>query len=270
VRSCLYEGRVRHRRHGAVASQLHFGLFMAYLDLDELPGVFDGSVLFSARRPAPARFRRADHLGDPCRPLADCVRELVAEQTGVHPDGPVALLTNLRHLGHAFNPVSFYYCFDGGGERLRATVAHVTNTPWGESHSYVLDCAEAVQDRGSTALVRGSFAKRLHVSPLMGMDHTYDWRLTVPGERLAVHIDSRDPSGEVAFDATLALRRREITPSSLRGALLRHPGQTTRVLGRIYAGALGLRLRGAPWHPHPAVPPPAASAATPAGPRVAA
>ena len=42
----------------------------------------------------------------------------------------------------------------------------------------------------STAVLRGRFAKALHVSPLMGMDHTYDWRLTEPGERLSVHIES--------------------------------------------------------------------------------
>jgi uncharacterized protein len=270
VRSCLYEGTVRHRRHGAGASELRFGLFMAYLDLDELPGVFDGSLLFSARRPALAWFRRGDHLGDPARPLADCVRELVRDQTGAAPQGPIGLLTNLRHLGHGFNPVSFYYCFGADGRRLRAAVAHVTNTPWGDSHAYVLDCEAAREDRGSAAVYTGAFAKALHVSPLMGMEHTYHWRLTAPGERLAVHIDSRRPDaetgddGETVFDATLALRRREITPAALRSALLRHPAQTTRILASIYAGALRLRLRGTSYHPRPATPPAAASAALPA------
>ncbi len=42
----------------------------------------------------------------------------------------------------------------------------------------------------------GAFEKRLHVSPLMGMEHVYDWRLTEPGERLAVHIESADADGE--------------------------------------------------------------------------
>jgi DUF1365 family protein len=264
VRSCIYEGTVRHRRHGAAAGDLRFDLFMAYLDLDELPGVFDGSLLFSARRPAPAWFRRADHLGNPERPLAECVRELVGEQTGTRPRGPIGLLTNLRHLGNGFNPVSFYYCFAPGGERLCAAVAHVTNTPWGDSHSYVLACEAARRDRGSAAVFAGSFGKLLHVSPLMGMDHAYEWRLTAPGERLAVHIDSRGPGGDVVFDATLALRRREITPAGLRRVLLRHPAQTTRILGRIYSSALALRLRGARYHPRPAQPSPHASTVLPA------
>ena len=39
--------------------------------------------------------------------------------------------------------------------------------------------------------MQAKFDKQLHVSPLMGMDHTYDWRLTEPAEQLLVHIDSR-------------------------------------------------------------------------------
>jgi uncharacterized protein len=250
VNSCLYEGSVRHRRHGGPDAEFRHRLFMAYLDLDELPRLFDGRWLWSARRPALAWFRRGDHLGDPATPLADAVRALVAERVGVSVDGPIRLLTHLRYLGHCFNPVSFYYCFDRRDENVVAVVAHVTNTPWGESHSYVLAVDHAT-DHGSVALIKGSVEKVLHVSPLMGMDFTYDWRLTEPAERLSVHIESLRASGESAFDATLALRRREITQASLAGALARYPLLTVRVVASIYGHALRLRLRGARYHPHP-------------------
>ena len=212
MNSCLYEGRVRHRRTGTVSDQFHYPLFMAYLDLDELPELFDGRLLFSARRPAPAWFRRADHLGDPRTPLRRAVQELVRERTGVAPEGPIRLLTHLRYLGHFFNPVSFYYCFDAAGERVQAVVAHVTNTPWGETHSYVMAVSRSEeQDGPQPAVMRGAFQKRLHVSPLMGMDHVYDWRLSEPAERLSVHIESTHAGGGRAFDATLSLARRELS-----------------------------------------------------------
>jgi DUF1365 family protein len=232
-------------------------MFMAYLDLDELPELFDGRLLWSARHPAVAWFRRADHLGDPRAALRDAVFELVLERTGIALGGPVRLLTHLRYLGHCFNPVSFYYCYDAAGERVRAVVAHVTNTPWGERHSYVLAIAERgageVGDsgtgRGGTVL-RGRFEKRLHVSPLMGMDHSYDWRLSEPGERLSVHIESTR-AGERVFDATLALRRREMNAREMSRMLARYPLLTLRLTGRIYTHALRLKLRGATYHPHP-------------------
>jgi uncharacterized protein len=249
--SCLYEGSVRHRRT-APRDEFRFPLFMAYVDLDELPALFDESRLWSSRRPAVAWFRRADYLGDPATPLREAVAETVAEQTGVSVDGPIRVLTHLRYFGHCFNPVSFYYCHDAAGEHVTAVVAHVTNTPWGERHAYVMPVRKR-SDHGSTSVLHGRFAKALHVSPLMGMAHTYDWRLSEPGERLSVHIEStRDEDGQRAFDATLSLRRREITPSSLRGALVRYPALTLRLTARIYAHALRLRLRGAVYHPHPA------------------
>lgn len=223
---------------------------MAYLDLDELPGLFDGRWLWSARRPAVAWFRRKDYLGDPAVPLADAVRELVTERTGVRPGGPIRLLTHLRYFGYCFNPVSFYYCFDSSGERVVAVVAEVTNTPWGERHAYVMPVAQP-ENRGTARVMRDRFEKRLHVSPLMGMDHVYDWRLTEPAERLLVHIESQAPTGERVFDATLSLHRRAITEWSLRRALVRHPLLTARIVARIYTHALRLKLRGATYFPHP-------------------
>ncbi len=254
--SCLYEGTVRHRRHGALRDQLRYRMFMVYLDLDELPWCFDGRALWSARGPAAAWFRRADHLGDPHTPLAEAVRRLVHERTGTRPEGPIRLLTHLRYFGHCFNPVSFYYCYendhrDGAAERLSAVVAHVTNTPWGERHSYVL-AVEELADHGSTTLVSGSSRKQLHVSPLMDMEHTYQWRVSDPGERLTVHIDvHHDGARDAGFDATLSLHRRELSGRELTRALARYPFLTLRILARIYAHALRLRLRGARYFPHP-------------------
>jgi DUF1365 family protein len=249
--SCLYEGTVRHRRTGAVPDEFRHRLFMAYLDLDELPMLFENSLAWSTRRPALAWFRRADYLGDERVALKPAVQELVTQRTGVRPEGPVRVLTHLRYFGHCFNPVSFYYCFDAGAQRVVAVVAEVTNTPWGERHAYVMPVTDT--DAGGTAQVmRAQLDKQLHVSPLLGMDLRYDWRLTVPAERLAVHIEaSGGTNGERAFAATLSLRRREIDVASLRRALLRYPLMTLRVQTYIYAHALRLRLRGAQWFTHP-------------------
>ncbi len=69
-------------------------------------------------------------------PLDEAVRDLVADRIGERPGGAIRLLTNVRMLGHCFNPVSFYYCHR---PRVRAScaavVAQVTNTPWGERHA---------------------------------------------------------------------------------------------------------------------------------------
>jgi hypothetical protein len=257
--SAIYEGWVRHRRFEPVEHSFRYPFFLAYLDLAELPAVLDPYPLYSARRRAPARFRRADYLGDPARPLAECVRDVV-ERSGVpRPTGPIRLLTGLRYLGHSFNPVSFYYCFDPTGRRVEDVVAEVENIPWGERHAYVLDRGA----REGTVLA-DELEKKHHVSPLMGMDQTYTFRAGTPGERLQVHIESR-PRGEdgidatddaraagaKTFDATLSLQRRELSRPLMLGLLARYPAMSLQVVAKIYAQAVRLKLKGARYHPHP-------------------
>jgi DUF1365 family protein len=246
--SAVYEGWVRHRRFEPVEHSFRYPLFLMYLDLDELPQSLDPFPLFSARRAAPARFRRADFMGDSDRPLAECARDAVEAQTGSRPPGAVRLLANLRYVGHAFNPVSFYYCFDEAGERVEAVVADVNNIPWGERHPYVL----ARGSRGGTVL-SDELDKSLHVSPLMGMDQTYAFRASEPGERLSVHIESRPRQGGAgkAFDATLSLRRHELSRSRLTKMLARYPAMSLQTVAKIYAQSLRLKLKGARYFPHP-------------------
>jgi uncharacterized protein len=241
--SALYFGVLRHRRFTPVAHEFAYPLWMAWLDLSELDRVFHERWLWSTRRPALAWFRRADYLGEAHVPLDEAVRAKVFGATGQWPDGPVRMLAHLRTFGHCFNPVTFYYCYDARGERVRWIVADITNTPWKERHAYVLAADDALP-------LRHRFAKRFHVSPFMPMEMEYDWRFPAPGERLAVHMANL-LGGQRVFDATLVLRRREITFTTLSAALLAHPPQALNVVRAIYWQALRLRLKRVPFHAHP-------------------
>ena len=233
--SCLYEGVLRHRRIDP-PNEFRHHVSMAYVDLEELPNLLNGR--FVASRPGLVRFRRSDYHGDASIPLDQAVRDTVCLETGRRPQGPIRVLTNLRSFGHCFNPVSFYYCFDAAGQRLESVLAEVTNTPWGERHSYVIN--DGV----------GSFEKAMHVSPFMGMDHTYSCRSALPGTQLSVSIES-SRRGETAFEASLVLQRKELTAASLRSVSARYPFATLRVLVLIYGHAIGLKFAGAKVFPHP-------------------
>lgn len=240
IASGLFVGRLRHRRFTPVSHAFTYPIFMALLDIDRVAELMRVSHLTSYNRWNWASFDDRDHLGDPARPLRDRLAADAARHGIDLPDGRVFLLTHLRYLGYAFNPVSFYYCFDAA-ERLRLVLAEVSNT-FGGSHNYWL------RPESASRTFRASTAKSLYVSPFMPMALDYSFALTPPAGHLVAHMATVE-SGAVSFDATLSLERRPWSAREIRRALLRHPAMTASVVAGIHWQALALWWKGVPLVP---------------------
>jgi DUF1365 family protein len=141
--------------------------------------------------------------------------------------GPRRTLEMPRSFGVGFNPVRFHFVMDG--DEVASLAAEVTNTPWGERHTYVFDGRS------------GRAAKAMRVSPFLEMDHEYVCHASVPGRHLTVHVENLR-GGERVFDATLSLERRP--PAELRRLRRRYPAQPLRVLTLIYGHAAVVAGRG--------------------------
>ena len=248
MHSCIYEGTIRHRRFRPRPNMFQYRLFFMYLDLDELPSLFDIHPLWAYERLNLACFRRRDHFGDPTIPLAQAAAELIEDHLGQRPQGPIRLLTHLRYFGHCFNPASFYYCYNSADTAVETIVVEIHNTPWGERHCYVLGPDE--NEHPVAYWRRHRFQKAFHVSPFIDMDISYDWRFREPGDSLSVHMIDYE-NGEKLFDASLALQRREITGRSLTRVLLQYPVLTGKVITMIYWQALRLIVKRTPLFTHP-------------------
>ena len=216
MKSCIYEGRVRHRRNYPTLHQFDFRTFMLMLDLDELPTVFAKRWLWSAKKMAFARLRQSDRLKS--HGHLDSMRQRVSAilaENGISQElSSVRLLTQVRYLGFEMNPVCFYYCFshclpedtdessetqEGDPlvlsqqpERIIAIIAEVNNTPWGEQHNYVIGAEQAGgKPRSERTSVRSlPISKTFHVSPFLDMNMDYRMAFSVPGQKLGVKIEN--------------------------------------------------------------------------------
>jgi DUF1365 family protein len=244
MESALYVGKLRHRRFSPRTHSFSYPVFMAFLDIDRLPELMRVSPFAGYNRWNWTAYCERDHFGDTQKPLRERLAEDAAHSGVRLPDGPIFLLTHLRYVGYVFNPVSFYYCYDAAGH-LRQMLAEVNST-FGESHNYWLTPAS---ERESAAAKRYTTAKRMHVSPFMGMSLDYDWIFTPPGERLVAHMNTLQ-DGQAFFDATLELEHRAWTRRELHRTLAAYPFMTLRVIGGIHWEALKLWAKGVPVFSH--------------------
>lgn len=247
--SAIYTGMVQHRRHLPHPHDFRYRMAQLYVDLDELPQLFDNHRFWSLERRNIAAFHRCDYLKPDHVPLKQAVQQCI-EHAGYPPtDGPIRLLTHLRYFGYVFNPVSFYYVFEHAGNTLAYIVAEITNTPWKERFTYVLPIAKAEQRHEQWFW---AFDKQFHVSPFMGMDKHYGWRFSQPTDTLRVHMEVHQQNTEQKeFDATLNLSRQPITAHNLRRVLWQYPLMTTTVVTAIHWQAAKLWWKNVPFHRHP-------------------
>ncbi|MDA0657374.1 MAG: DUF1365 domain-containing protein [Planctomycetota bacterium] len=260
MNSCLYSGFVSHRRSSPVANRFRYPLYMLYLDLAEFDRISRECSLVSSRRFAPFCVRGVDHpqLRDGARSSsasnevsgnaeewANRIRQLVERRLSISVPGNVCLLTFPRNWGYYFAPLNLYYCFQDGNRSLRAIVAEVSNTPWLETHYYVLDCQQNAVRSG----YRNQQAKQFHVSPFLPIEGNYNWRWNDPGETLRITIETSciDPP----FVARMWMRRQVLNNQTLLRLLRQNPWQSGSVSTLIYWQALRLWMKKCPYFPHP-------------------
>jgi DUF1365 family protein len=242
MRPSIYEGTVLHERKTNGHRRFTYRVAMPMVDLDELESMNSFAPMWRPRGHAIMAFHRRDYMGDATRPLASVVRDTVEDRAGFRPSGPVQLLAHHRTWGWCFNPLALYSCYAADGTTLEAVVADVTNTPWGESHAYVLDTRGGVEHLEQPKL--------MHVSPFLPMDLSYRFHVARPGERCNVSI-TVVRGDDVVFRAAMVLRQRPMTRRELARLLVRHPFLTHRVSLGIYLRAVRLWGSRVPFVAHP-------------------
>jgi uncharacterized protein len=234
-----------HHRMEPKPHRFHYNVFMFYIDLDEIDLIAGRLRLVSKNRFNVFNFRDKDHLQlpkenpDPAKSVKENILHYLKE-TGVELKDPkIMLLTNLCTFGYQFNPVSFYYCYDGG--ELHCCVVEISNT-FGEMKPYFI---------GKENLTKNKFqlntTKYFYVSPFTAMDASFDFQVEAPSEKLNIRIDSFKNENRF-FISTLTGIQKELTNGRLFLYAFRFPLITLQVIGLIHWNAFILWLKRIPYY----------------------
>lgn len=248
--ACLYVGSVMHARLKPFAHRFEYSVFSLLVDADRLAEVDRMSRFLSVNRANVASFHESDHIEEPdetLRAFADRLLRLA----GLPPAERVLLLAYPRILGYVFNPLSVYFCYGAGG-RLVAVIYAVRNT-FGQRHTYVAPVEAG--DLGPEGL-RQSRAKRFHVSPFVGMEARYNFRILPPGRTVRLRILETE-QGSPLLSAAFRGVGRPLDTFTMAACLLKFPLLTWKIIGGIHWEALKLWLKGARFRSSPPAPEPA-------------
>jgi uncharacterized protein len=229
----LVAGRVTHRRDGPIRHTFRHQVYLWLIDLDSVPRHRGYLRWF-------ATFSSEDHLGDPRLTIKSNIENYLA-RNGVElgDRGRVVMLANARVLGHVFDPLSVFWCFDSTG-RLTCIVAEVHNT-YHERHAYLLH-----PDKAGVATT----GKDFYVSPFFDVSGSYVMRFTLTPDRVSTAV-TLHRQGAAAFSAAFHGRPEPATRRNLARLLICQPLMTQRVSGLIRAHGIWLWLRGLPVRAHP-------------------
>jgi DUF1365 family protein len=232
VLPAIFRCRLTHSRLQGARHNFASTVYLWLTDVDDLP-----------RLPRPltwlARFDPRDHLGTSGRPLRANLDSYLAANDIALDGGRILMLAQPRALGYAFDPVTFFYCYQAD-ESPACVIAEVRNT-FGERHCYVIR-----PDQAADAEV----SKALYVSPFFPADGHYRMRFTLGPRDLTAAITlyrSRTAKGtaEPALAAVLTGQRIQ-APASLAASVMR-PWRLLsayRTIAGIHWQARRLRWRG--------------------------
>lgn len=239
----LIRGETFHGRKGAVQNVFRYSVDYVLLEPDHAIG----PRLFSRNRGNLTAIHDSDHGGIPGKGRGTAWVREVLDQHGLPRPSRIELLAQPRVMGHVFNPVSFWLCFDDQG-KLRVAVAEVTNT-YGDRHSYLaFKDDHSPIDRQDTLDAQKIF----YVSPFQPVEGGYRFRFDIGPARIGIWIDYSTKDG--GLYTNLIGPRVPLTNRAILAACLRRPFGSRRVLALIHWQALKLALKGVKFRSRPTPP----------------
>jgi len=241
----IINGQTWHGRRGKVENDFKYSIDYLLFDpdsLDEAPWLLSkrGGWFYGINQ---VDYGGLNDRGDPKKWV-----NKILETRNINCVTKILLLAQPRILGHVFNPVSFWLCFNDS-DQLVVVMAEVSNT-FGDRHSYLCHHNDFKPIKASDRL---EAVKIFHVSPFQPIEGHYEFRFDIDiNKKIGIWIDLQMPNGGVI--ANLTGRPRRLKNRDILWSFFRRPLGSRRALALIHWQALKLYFKGAKYKKRPSPP----------------
>ena len=233
--SCIYNGKVIHKRFKPKEHYFKYKVFSLFLDLSELNVIEKNIKIFSYNKFNLISFFDIDHGPRDGTPLINWIKKNL-KNNGINNENiKIKLLCYPRILGYVFNPLSIFFVYDKNSS-LISILYEVKNT-FGEQHTYVF------KTNSKSKVLKNNCKKKFYVSPFMNLKSTYYFKILKPENNLSIVIDQRDDHGKLLFASQDGVRS-SLNSKNLIISYLKHPLMTLKIISAIHFEALRLWAKG--------------------------
>ncbi|WP_127716798.1 DUF1365 domain-containing protein [Halobacteriovorax sp. HLS] len=218
----LFVADIYHKRFLPKVNEFHYGGFYIKFDLDQVDSL--RNTIFSLNKFNFFSFYSKDHGSGDDESLRDWALGILSKSGIRSFKGKIVLQTFPRVLGHVFNPVSFWFCYQQ--DQVVAVICEVNNT-FGQRHCYVVKHGK-----------KGVLPKEFHVSPFYDVCGNYEFTF----EEDSVVIKLFDNKVEQIV-TSIKGRELEWTVGNFLSLWIKYPVYSIMILYRIHYQALKLFLK---------------------------
>lgn len=236
----LFEGHVGHARFAPKKHSFQYSYFCLWLALDDLEQAKQERPEWFRQGRSVCHYNPENYTDGEDSNHADFIRSKAGLNSAEN--NQVWMLGQLTYMGSYFSPVNFY--FIGLHNEFHTLVAQVSNTPWGETHHYVVPL------QADAGVSQYQHEKQFHVSPFMNLQQDYQWQVRFDGNTSVISITSIEDD-QVVFSAALNLSKSTLNRKSVLRVITNNFGWMYSTKIRIYWQALKLFLKGVTFVSHP-------------------
>ena len=243
-KNCIYYGTLMHDRLIPKRHKFAYKLFYLFFDLSQLDVIKKKFTFFSYNKINFFSFYDKDHGYRNKIKTISWVKNIL-KKVGLNKKKiKIYILCMPRILGHVFNPLTIYFCYDVKGS-LKVIIYEVKNT-FDQQHSYVFK----LKNFSNANFFNHSCVKKFHVSPFWGMNAKYNFKVSKPSNKFYVSIGMRKKNKKI-FEAILNTKYQKLSFKNFILKFFQYPFLTIKVVLAIHIEALKIFFKGGKYFKKP-------------------